>query len=290
MSANLAAVTGGLSAMAGWGIADWLTARNSKKYSSLEVNLAVQIPGLTILLFIMLATGQHMPGIRHIEIISLAGLIFTAAYLCLVKALRTGYVGVIVPLSSIYPLVTILLTFIFLTTSFSALQILSMFIIILGTILLAYEKNRGNVPLHVFHRESFFALGATMLWGLGFFILNTIIGKEPWEIVSGFVSVSMGVYSVILILLTGFRTALPRFKTMLSNRQGIAAGTVVTLGSLAFFSGATKAGSIVVPTVIGSASPLVASALSAYKDHEKINLVKRFGAVVAISGIILLNL
>ena len=275
--------------MVAWGIADWLTARNSKKYSSFEVNLAVQIPGLIILLVIMLATHQHMPGVGRIAIISSAGLAFTAAYLCFVKALRTGDVGVIVPLGSIFPLVTILLSFMFLSTSFSGLQIASMFIIVFGTILLAYEKHYKNIPLHVFHRESIFALGAALMWGLGFFILNTVIGQEPWEIVSGFVSISMGIYAVILILFAGFGQALPKFKKMVHNKQGLFAGIVVTLGGIAFFIGATKAGSLLIPTVIASASPLVASALSAYKDHEKLNIVKRAGAVIAIGGIILLN-
>jgi uncharacterized membrane protein len=62
------------------------------------------------------------------------------------------------------------------------------------------------------------------------------------------------------------------------------------VGSIAFYLGAGYSGSVVIPAVIASASPLVTSLMAHIKDKEKLSVYKRIGALVIVLGLMLLNL
>ncbi|HCM51980.1 TPA: hypothetical protein DIS56_02500 [Candidatus Saccharibacteria bacterium] len=291
MSDTLIATFGGLLAMVMWGTSDWLAARNSRKnYSAFEINLAIQLPGLFIMLAIMFLTGQPMPSLAHGLIITLAGLIFTGAYVSFIKALSIGEVGVVVPLASIFPLITIGLSVLFLTINFTGWQYLAMMIIVAGVILLAIEKRHRNIPLRVQHRAAVFALLAALLWGTGNFVQNIVIGKEPWQVILGFVNISMGLAAILIILFTNRLKFKAKLKRAVNNKQGLITGVSVTSGSFGFYSGSNRVGSVIIPSVVASASPLVASFLSAVIDKERLTIIKRAGAVIAVAGIIMLNI
>lgn len=276
--------------MLAWGTSDWLVARNSrKKYSPLEVNLAVQAPGLFIVTALLLLSGQTLPSLKHALIISLAGLLFTVAYVSFIKALSIGEVGVVVPLASIFPLITIGLSVVFLTSIFSGRQYFSMIVVVAGIVLLAKEKRHKDIPLSVQHRSAIFALIAALFWGVGNFVQNTVIGKESWQIIFGFVNISMALAALLIILFINGKKTPRKIKEAAQNRVGLLGGTAVTTGSFGFYWGSNRIGSVIIPSVIAAASPLVASALSATFDKEKLNFAKRAGAIIIVAGIIMLN-
>jgi drug/metabolite transporter (DMT)-like permease len=79
------------------------------------------------------------------------------------------------------------------------------------------------------------------------------------------------------------------FKKSITYTPAAYSGIIFELGSIAFYVASHRAGSVLVPTVIASAAPLVASVMGAVFDKEKISGLKRAGAVVLVTGIILLN-
>src|SRR3990167_488432 len=291
MSDTLIATFGGLWAMMAWGISDWIAARSSRgQWNAFDVNLAIQLPGLFIMLAVFFLTNQPWPSLAHALTISLAGLSFTGAYISFVKALSIGAVGLVVPLASLFPVITIILSVIFLTVSFSGWQYLAMMIVITGVVLLAVEKRNRNLPLKVQHQAAIFALIASFLWGLGNFVQNMVITKEPWQVILTFVNVSMAIAAILIVLLVSRRSFGRKIKEVSNNRLGLLAGVAVTTGSFGFYSGSKRAGSVIIPSVVAAASPLVASFLSWVFDKEKLTLLKRAGAVIAVAGIIMLNI
>ena len=60
-------------------------------------------------------------------------------------------------------------------------------------------------------------------------------------------------------------------------------------GSIAFYLGIESTGSVVIPVVIASTSPLVTSIAARFVDKEKLTVIQRFGAVIIVLGIIGLN-
>lgn len=289
MSSTLIATLGGLWAMVAWGTSDWLAAKSSKQMSAYAVNLVIQLPGIIIWPLALVLASQSLPTLKHTFIISAAGICFTTAYISFVKALSKGHVGIVVPLGSTYPLITILLTVLFLSSTFTGLQYLAMFVIIAGIAMLAFERNRQKIPLRTLHRETVLALTAGLFWGLGNFLQNTVIDKENW--ISIVMVVNLSMYATVLIY-TWFisRTDLVNFRTIITSRIALLAGAFLSVGSLGFYFGSSRDKSVIIPSVVTAASPLVASSLGYFFDREKLTLLKRVGAAVAVAGIILLNL
>jgi uncharacterized membrane protein len=289
MSNTLIATIGGLIGLVGWGISDWLAAKSSKKNANFDTNLAMQVPGALIMIGVLLISRQHLPTLEHASIIFLATLCLTGAYLLFIKALSTGDVGVVVPLGNLFPLITLVLSVSFLSVSFSVAQVVCMMIIVVGAVLLAYEKRKKNIPIKLLYRETFLALAAAFFWGLGFFINNIVVSKEPWQINYSIITITMGIIAILIIFITNPSKLIARSKKATKNYEGVIAGTTLTLGSMAVYASAGRSGSLLIPLVIASSAPLVSSSLAAVIDKEHINIIKRAGAVIAIAGIVLLS-
>ncbi|HEX5448321.1 MAG TPA: DMT family transporter [Candidatus Saccharimonadales bacterium] len=290
MSDALIATLGGVCALVFWGLGDWLVARTSKKNDAVEVNAAFQLPGFAIIMSLIWLTHQHVNSWHNILVLSIAGLVFTAAFVIFIKALATGALGIVAPVASTFPLFTLILSAIFFTLNSSHLQLLAMVVVVLGVIILAYEKRNRAVSLRVQHQATIWALLAAVLWGIGNVMQNSVITDESWEIILGAINVSMLIYG-ILLLFTGPPAGWSRkVKRSLSNRITLTAGAIYTIGSFGFYYSSVRVGSVLIPVIVGSASPLVTSALGAYFDQERLTLIKRAGAVVAVAGIILINI
>src|SRR5581483_226691 len=158
MSATLVATAAGLATALCYGTSDWLSARSTKHLAPFEVNFAVQTLGMTFALVVLLLAPIHVDNAGQVVRIALSSLFTTGGYLILLQALSRGAVGIIVPLANVYPLITLLLALVFATSRFQMTQLIGMFMIILGAVLLAYEKNDKQIPFRPLHRQSALAL------------------------------------------------------------------------------------------------------------------------------------
>ena len=100
----------------------------------------------------------------------------------------------------------------------------------------------------------------------------------------------MTINATLLFVFTNSGNTATEFRRVLTNKTLILAGVVFQVGSMAFYVGSEKVGSVIIPAVIASAAPLVASGLATIYDKEKLGVVKRIGAVVVVAGVIILNL
>ncbi|HEX4774856.1 MAG TPA: DMT family transporter [Candidatus Saccharimonadales bacterium] len=289
MSVTFVATVCGIITAGGYGVGDWLTAKASKKTNKFDVNLAVQFFGTLILLPFLLTTHVRVPSFAQIGITLIISCCITTAYLLLIKALSIGSVGTVVPLSYGYPLPALLLSLIFLGTRFSGAQLVAMFCIIAGAIMLAYQKNQRQIPLRKLHEASLLAIISMLVYGVDFFLVGTLITKLPWQILDVSVSLFLAMTAFILVLVSNRRNRLSAIKRALTNKTTFYAGISFSVGSIVFYVGSHRAGNIIIPTVLSSCAPLVASLLGATFDKEKIGILKRIGAVVVVTGIIILN-
>ncbi len=199
MSETLVATCGGLAALLGWGFSDWMAARSSKLFSGFETNAAIQTPGIIIGFILLFLTNQHLPSFKIASVIVLTTFFFTAAYLLFIKALSLGAMGVVTPIANSFPAITLLLSVVFLSTIFTHEQIISMAIIIIGTILLAYQNNVKKLPNSIFYKDALLALGAAVSWGIGFFIVNTAVDETSWQVIVGILGLSQGFIAIDFI-------------------------------------------------------------------------------------------
>lgn len=290
MNEVLAATLGGLAALVFWGVSDWLISRNSKKFSGIEVNLALHIIGAAILSVVYLLSGHGLPDSEQFLIIVLSAGFFSAGFVFFIKALSIGQSGVVVPLVNIFPLFTLLATFIFLTITFSGLQISAMLIVVVGAVLVGMEKLNWRSLHKNLNKEVLLATASAWFFGIGVFFLNFVVDKLPWETVAALSALASLVYILLYALARNRQTTITALRTLHKNKIGIAAGATVTLGDIGFFAGAELSGNLIIPAVISSASVLVTSLLARVFDNEKLIIAKRIGAVLVVTGVVLLNI
>ncbi len=290
MNATVIATICGIITAFGFGVGSWLTGKASKKTSKFDINLAVQFFGTILLLPFLLTTHVKIPSLGQLGITLLISSCITAAYLLLIKALAIGSVGTVVPLSYSYPLLALLLSLIFLGTHFSGSQLGGICSIIVGAIMLAYEKNHNKIPLGELHKSTLLALLAMIFYGLDFFFIGTLITKLPWQILDVAISIWLVVIAMGLVVFNNRHRSVATLKRTVTNKITFYAGVSFSAGAIAFYIGSHRAGNIVIPTVLSACAPLVASLLGSIFDHEKIGLFKRIGALIVVSGIIILNI
>jgi drug/metabolite transporter (DMT)-like permease len=290
MSPTLIATIAGLITAICWGTGDWMAAKSSKTLKPIDVNWAFSATGLLMAGVLMVVTDVQMPTIGQTMAIIASSTLITTAFILFVKALTAGPVGIIVPLGNSYPLITILLSIVFLNEIFNGRELSAMVGIVLGASVLAYEKNHKKIPLIELHKDTILAAAAAVVWGIAFFILGFVVDEIPWQTIV----VTAYLYSFIMgsvLLAISRRGQIKRMmKKILTFRLVVVASIIGNFGGIALYVGSDYAGSIVIPAVLSGLGPLVASILGAVIDKEKLGTLKRVAAMLIVGCVIILNL
>jgi drug/metabolite transporter (DMT)-like permease len=251
--------------------------------------VAIQVSGMVLMALVWLVSPQSLHDTHAIITMLVASIFFTIAYLSFIRGLAVGKAGIVVPLGNMYPLIVLLLTCIFAAVKFSHLQFLAIITVVAGAVLLGIERINKRQLHKSFSTEAAFGLLAAVFWGVGFYLENTIISRISWQAIQFVTAETMGVYALAIALVANRKNSRQFLKHVQQNTSGLLAGVLLALGAIAFYVGATKVHSVLIPAVIASGAPLITSLLAAYFDHERIILVKRFGAILVVAGIVLLN-
>ncbi len=289
MNPTFIATIAGLITAFCWGTSDWLSAKSTKQISYIEVNLAVQTISGLAMAGLLLFVGIHLDNVGQFVRLAGSSILIVTAYTIFLKALSSGVVGIIVPLSNIYPIFTIILTLIFLTSNFSAWQILAMAVIVVGAGILAYEKIPKKVPLRELHKETALTLAAALIWGVAFFILNPVVSQLSWQTVAIISELTALFYSLLATTAIRRGHTYMAIKEAFSAKTAVVAGLIGVIGMMAIYIGSNRSGSVLIPTVLSAGGPLVASSWGALIDHERLGVLKRVGAVVVVAGVVILN-
>jgi len=289
MNATLVATLAGLITALCWGTSDWLTAKSTKNLDTFENSFAVQASSIVIIAVLFIFSGVHLHTAAQLWRIIGANLLISTAYLLFARALASGAVGVVSPLGNAYPLFTIVLSVIFLATHFESIQLVAMVGVVAGTLLLAYEKNTQQLPLRELHKDTALAFAAAVIWGVAFFLLSPIVNQVPWQTISIVGEFVAFLFAGLLIGAVKRRHAVQSVRRALTTSAGLWVGILGTGGFIALYIGSAHAGNIVIPTVLSSTGPLVASLWAAAFDGEKLAKLKRIGALIVVAGIVVLN-
>ncbi len=290
MSTAVIGTVCGILTAATWGAGDWLTPRSKTKLSFWQINFMVNFVGSLMFVGLALAGGEVIfPG-HHLARLLLCSALIASGYAIFVRALTLGAVGIVVPLSSIYPLITLILALVISGQHFAGHAVLAVVIIVAGAMMLAYEKTVEGVPLRIQHRATILTLLAVMLWGVGFFLLNPLVTQLAWQTILCTLELPGLVMSLAFVAVVYRGSSADALKAALSNPTIWVASTLLGGGAGILYLGAGKVGNIVIPAAISSLSPLFAVGLEIAIDKKKLGMAKRIGAVLAVGGIVVLNL
>jgi drug/metabolite transporter (DMT)-like permease len=290
MNATLVATLAGSITALCWGFGDWLSAKGAKKFEPIQFNFGVSYVNLMLALGLLVFSRVTMPAPGQLLAILIASVLIPTAYIIFVKALANGPVGIIVPLGNSYPLVTVALTIAILSQAFGAAQVGAMAGIVLGAMLLAYQKNHQRIPLRELHKDTALAVLAAVIWGFGFFSLNTVAGDVSWQTTTVIIEIAMFVFALAALGSKYRSGTLAVIKKTLPDKIVLWCGFAGALGFISLFVGSDYAKSSVIVVVLSSCSTLVAAALGAVFERERLGALKRMGAVLVVGGIIVLNL
>ena len=284
----------GLVAAVSYGTADYLGARASKQLGPITSAFCMQLVG-TLLFATYYLLGVHtIPYISPETWVYIAGssVLIAGGVCALYMALAIGPVSVASPLSSAYPLVAAIVGLLFFHARLAPLQLVGVVLLVFGIMAAAGLFTLSKAERHL-DRGPFFALLATLLWGVGFPLLAQAVDASGWQIVSLLQTVLMvGVMGGILLLRRRTeRVTLRLAASSLSDRYIVGAGAMQMVAGLAINLGFTydqAAGAVVV--ALSSTYPLLTMVLAFKQFKERIEAWLLAGAGCTVVGVVLLVL
>lgn len=283
----------GILSMFGWGTADFLGAKSSRRVGHFLTLFWMQFIG-TLIAFIYFLIKFSTLNIGEIYRYSFPLLIIailqTGAYLNFYKGLEKGKVSIVSPLASSWALVTVILSVIFYKESLTNLQIVSIISIISGIILLSVDlKEISKIrKLKIFTgvKEGIIAM---LGWGISFFLMSPVSKNLGW-----FLPVFIFKVFAVVILLFFFLLKVDK-ELFLRSLQFPTLFFLLPIGFLdvgSFFSYSVGIrigySSIIAP--IAASFPLVTIFLARIFFKERITTTQVIGIAAVLGGIILISI
>lgn len=275
--------------MLGWGTADFLAAKSSRRIGYALTLFWMQIIGLTVAFIYFLITVRSLDTIvGFLGILFAVGFFELIGYLSLYKGLKEGAICVVSPIAASWAVVTVILSIIFFKEALQTNHITGITIIILGTILVSTNIRE----LLAARRMNFFRGAKEGLIAMTGFGLGNLLIVPPVKVLGWFLpALFMRLFGTVLLALFMLFKKKP-FKT---NSQLTIMALLVPIGIIdmaSFFSynigvlGSYT--SIVAP--IAAAFPLITIVLARIFLKEKIVLSQTLGIAMIIFGLILIAL
>ncbi len=286
MLSVLIGVALGLVALIGYGLSDYFGAISSKKiggFQSAAVSRAIALIALTPLLFVF-----KIPPLTPMEIVFLvaAGVLVDLGLITFYKALKEGSVAIATPISSAYPVVTVILLLVFFNTQLSGLQEACIFLIILGTVLASFKyENLRKLKFTKFVKGSEFATLSMLFIGAGLFLEVILVKDLGWfvpALLIYFVALLCNIlYSASFgVKFAGIGKAIP---------WAALAGITAVMGVVAFNYGAFLNYAVIV-TPLSGASAILTVLLAFVLLKEKLDKYQMFGIALVLLGTIVLSI
>ena len=274
MAALLALISSGM-----WGAADYLAGNLSKKFRPTAVLSVTQIIGLIFGLILAIATGAFdaqalgdggylLPGIAA-GFAGYLGLIF------LYRALATGRMGVVSPISAMSGIVPVLYALIFLGERLSGIVAIGVIFALLGAFLASGPELSQGFPL----KPVFLALGAAVSFGTCLIFMAK--GSESSALMT-MVSMRAATFLVSVAILLRLRGTGGMGKSHI--------GLLLFIGVADFSANlilgiATTKGLVSLAMVFGSLYPIMTALLAFVFLKERLHRVQYVGIASAVFGV-----
>lgn len=272
--------------MVSWGILGILVAKISRAVGALAAGFLIMFSALLLTIFIW-PIFFSIPSIINWQAFIMLGVLGGGVYALFCHLLKTGRVSVIVPITSVWAVVTASLGILFLHEFVNPLKILSIILVISGVVILSVNWSKKRKVLSIFSLQTAFALLAALGWGFYFFFLGPISKQTGWF--------STTLLIRIFVTLTLFILLLPQLKkkAVLFKKipwKVLLSAAILDVFGFTGYNLAVSRYEVSYVSVIASASPLITVILAAVFLKEKTNFIQKLGMGLVIVGIIGLQL
>ena len=274
----MTAIALGLAASLSWGVADFLGGIQSRRMPVVAVVLGSQLSGLVLVAIVVAVRGEGMPGgdfLLYASLSSVGGIIGLTAFY---RALSIGAMGVVAPLSStaaVIPLVVGIAT----GDHPSTVQAAGVAVAIVGVVLASREAGE--------HGSMSRGAGWALLSAVGFGSFFLAMDKASDSDVLWAVCVNRAVSTALLAM--ALLVTRPTLGLRLRDMRTLAVVGVLDILANGFFAVAATKGLVSVVSVLASLYPVVTVVLARVVLHERLRLVQRAGAALALAGVALIS-
>ena len=283
----------GLVALIGWGTADFLAAKLSRRIGNLGAALLFNIFGILMSAAYLVVSRApfDLGGMLTFKLgfyLFLGTFFQVIAGLSFYKGMTVGKIGLVSALASPWSVVVIFYGLIFLGESLSFTQVLAIALIILGTVLASvnFGKEIKSVS-ELLDPGVIYALVALIGWGVGFILLEFPISKIGWlqtELVFFVLSLVM-----LLVYVLGARQEFKWscFKDLKNLAYGFFAGLFAFSAYAGYFFGVGHFSRAVVAT-LAAAYPVVTIFGTYLFSKERLRVGQLMGVALVITGAVLI--
>ena len=274
MAALLALISSGL-----WGAADYHAGNLSKKFRPTAVLAVTQIIGLIFGIILATASGAWdaqalgsqgylLPGIA-------AGFCGYIGLICLYRALATGRMGVVSPISAMSGLVPVFYAIFFLDERFSQIVTIGVVLALLGAFMASGPEVSQGLPL----KTVLLALGAALGFGCALAFMAEGSQSSALMTMVAMRAATLIVSVVILVRLRG------------TGGMGKADLPLLIFIGVADFSAnlilgvATTKGLVSLANVLGALYPIMTALLAFIFLRERLHKVQYAGIISAVLGV-----
>ena len=234
------------------------------------------VSGRTTNLF-EISTGEFVVGF-------IAGIITTLGGLSFFKGTQVGNLSVLSPIASSYSVIIILFSILFLSEILLPIQVGSVVLVVVGTILVSINlKNFKNLKLVITDRSVPYGLLAMFFWGTSFILIGDMTVKIGWLEIIILTTISGVLFLTILTLYKEKSLSITNYSYKLAALLGI----LSSMGYLGYSLGVNSTyASIVAPVV--AAAPVVTIFLALLFLKEKLAKEQKIGIFLLMLGLVIL--
>lgn len=273
-----------------WGTADFFAAKASRRSSPESVALWVSLIGVVAFAVIYLIyPGDYSWATNGILYAVAAGVCLELGLFMLFRGLDAGPVSMVSPISSAYPLVSMLILLGIFGGSLHPIQIFGILVTIIGIVvasgLFDIRKSEKKLTAGVVYGITTF-----LLWGVAYAMLGKSVGIMGWQ-KSALIDTCAGLAALIIVLALISHQNLGKLFKSKAYKDKYVLGTALIqlLGGIIFTVGLAHAQSSAVITAISASYPALTVFLALKHFGEKKQFAPLTGAFVTILGIIILS-
>lgn len=261
-----------------WGTADFLGGQMSKRYRPFFVVAVSQTFGLLLMLVVATATGGWDEPTDYVPwavVASITGFVGLGMFY---RAMATGAVGVVSPITALAGLGPIVLGLALGDTP-TVVQYLGLLAALLGVVLASGPELSGDTGA----RPVVLAVGATVLFGVCLVAIAMGSRSSPVMTMTG-----MRISTVGILAVAGVVTVLRGDRFTVSGGRDLAAMAIVGILDVAanlFYGIATTTGVLSLVSVLGSVYPVVTVLLAWWFLGERLRIIQYVGVGLALGGV-----
>lgn len=285
------ALISGISAMIGWGLADFFTKKTVDKIDDFRTYFWTNITGM-IPILIYLFFNFQIPDLNLLTLLYILLLSFlpTFGILLYFRGLSKGKASVISPVYSTYAAFAVLVSFLIFNEAIVGITWLGLGIIFLGTLLASFDYNefkKIDFEVRDLTKGVKETLIAAAIIGIYFPLWDQFLANEGW------VFYLLLTYIFPVFILLGF-SKLKEKKIKIKNkslwRWLLIIGIFNTGAFLFLIWGFEKTRFTSIISVISATSPIITISLARIFLKEKISLSQKIGIVLVLVGLMVISI